>query len=185
MNQSKWKNKRVIAAITIAAIADLIQFPLTAVQATVVLAAPAEVADVLMDSVVMVLISCLIGFNWLLLPSLFVEFVPGLDLIPTWTGCVLFLVNQQNKQPPLKTAVVDVEELRTINSCPPPLPPTVRKISLTEEMAVSHLQLPLKSANGVEQTCEAKLRTAQGLFDKRLISQAELDAKRQQILSEI
>ena len=42
--------------------------------------------------VVMIITSVLLGFHWALLPTFVLEAVPGINLIPTWTGCVAFVV---------------------------------------------------------------------------------------------
>ena len=34
----------------------------------------------------------LLGFHWALLPAIAAEMVPALDLAPTWTASVLFIV---------------------------------------------------------------------------------------------
>jgi hypothetical protein len=34
-----------------------------------------------------------------LLPSFFVEAIPGIELLPTWTGCVAWVVYRQKKAP--------------------------------------------------------------------------------------
>lgn len=180
-----WKSRRIVIAVGIAVMADMFQFALGAAQLSGVLFVPAEILDVMMDFAVAVALCFLIGFHWLLLPTMFAEFFPAISLFPTFTGCTLFVIGQKRNAAVQKNLVMEVAELKAVSPCPPVLPPVIRQISLTEEMAVSHLQIPLKSANGVEQTCEAKLREVQDLFEKRLISQAELDAKRQQILAEI
>jgi len=104
-------------------------------------------------------------------------------------GCTFFVIGQKRNVAAQKSLVAEVEQLKkVVNPCPtglPPALPPIRQISLTEEIASSHLRLPLKNANGVEQTHEAKLQTLQDWFDKKLISQAELDSNRQQILSEL
>ncbi len=51
-----------------------------------------EVADAAIDVVAGVLIISLLGFHWILLPAFVIELVPLADDIPTWTGCVLYLV---------------------------------------------------------------------------------------------
>ena len=53
-----------------------------------------------------------IGFHPLLLPTFFVEFVPGVDMLPTWTACVALVVSLRKKQQAAKTPdqgpVIDV-----------------------------------------------------------------------------
>src|SRR5207249_1899013 len=98
MAQSKLTRKRVILAFGIAIIADLIQLPVTAATATGILAVPGEVADFMVDCVVMIATSLCLGFHWLLLPTMFVEVIPGLDMLPTWTGCVALVTKIRRKE---------------------------------------------------------------------------------------
>jgi hypothetical protein len=48
--------------------------------------------DQAVDVIAMVLTSLLLGFHPLLLPTFVVELVPGLTMLPTWTGCVAAVV---------------------------------------------------------------------------------------------
>jgi hypothetical protein len=117
MDKPKLTRNRVILAFAIAGIADLIQFPITAATATGLLSIPGEAADVLVDCVVMVATSMLLGFHWVLLPSFFLEAIPGPDLLPTWTACVAYVVWRRKKeqaQPPPLRPVVDVEDVQVI-----------------------------------------------------------------------
>ena len=61
-------------------------------------------ADQAIDVVAMVVISWLIGFHLLLLPTFVLELIPAIDDFPTWTACtavVIFLRwRQQRQQPP-------------------------------------------------------------------------------------
>ena len=122
MNKPKLSRRRMFLAFAIAIVADALQFPITAATATGIFALPGEAADFALDCFVMILTSWLLGFHWVLLPSLIAELVPGLDLLPTWTGCVAFVVWQRQKeQKPQAPAIVDVE---TVPPQPPPLPPS-------------------------------------------------------------
>jgi len=91
---------RIGAAITIAVLTDLFQIALGPLGWTFL----DEGADV----VAMVLISLLIGFHPLLLPTFVVELFPLVDMLPTWTGCVgavIFLRKRaQTAAPPVVTA---------------------------------------------------------------------------------
>jgi len=92
VSKPKLTRTRIILAFAVSVIADVLQFPINAVSATGLLALPGEVADMMLDIVVMILTSALLGFHWALLPAFVLEAVPGLDLFPTWTGCVAFVV---------------------------------------------------------------------------------------------
>ncbi|HKA37626.1 MAG TPA: hypothetical protein VKH43_12455 [Thermoanaerobaculia bacterium] len=55
----------------------------------------------------------MIGWHWAFLPSFFVELVPGLDLVPTWTAAVFYATRQGAAAPPVvsspRTDVIDAE----------------------------------------------------------------------------
>ena len=74
-------------AVIIAIIADLLQLP-----AQVLPIAP-EVIDVL----ALIATTLLLGFHFLLLPTFLLEFIPVIDLAPTWTGCVLAVIALRKK----------------------------------------------------------------------------------------
>ena len=68
--------------------------------------------DEALDVVAMILTSAALGFHMLLLPTFVIEFIPGPDMLPTWTAC---------------TAAVVV--LRRRGHTPPPAPPVVEKMA--------------------------------------------------------
>lgn len=74
-------NARMATAISVALLADAIQIAL----------GPAGffIIDQVGDVFAMALISWAIGFHPLLLPTFLIELIPGLVIIPTWTGCTL------------------------------------------------------------------------------------------------
>ncbi len=82
--------KRMAAAMVLAAVADILQFS----------AGPIGWAffDEAVDVVVMFIMIRLLGFHWLFLPTFALEFIPGAGMLPTWTGCVLWVVRLRNKQ---------------------------------------------------------------------------------------
>ena len=70
-----------VLAFVVAVLADI-------VLATVTLIPPL----IILGDVAVALILCsILGFNWLFIPTLLVEAVPGLSLFPTWTIAVLAL----------------------------------------------------------------------------------------------
>lgn len=75
---------RVTCAMIIAVVADGLQFwlgPLGWLGAVQVI-----------DVVAMILTTLLIGFHLLLLPTFVLEFIPLVDMMPTWTGCVIAVI---------------------------------------------------------------------------------------------
>ncbi len=90
--------KRIIAAYAVAIVADLIEFPITAAEMTVFAAPAAEGVAFVVDAVVFGILTKLLGFHWAFLPSFLVEIVPGLDLLPTWVGCIWFVIRQRKNE---------------------------------------------------------------------------------------
>jgi len=103
--------RREMAALAVAIIADAIQIPLTAVPG----------APQVVDVITMVVVSMLIGFHPLLLPTFVLELVPLADMLPTWTGCVLAVIVLRCRS----SRVVDVESVKVPPQIaePPAQPP--------------------------------------------------------------
>jgi hypothetical protein len=82
--------RRICVAFLIAIVAD----------ATQIAAGPLGWVffDEAIDVVVLSLLTLLIGFHPLFLPTFLVEFFPGLDMLPTWTACVAVVVARRRKQ---------------------------------------------------------------------------------------
>jgi len=76
--------KRVVTAVAVAAVADLLQIVLLPVAWTF--------AQEAIDVVAMLATVWLLGFHLLLLPTFVVELFPVLDALPTWTGCVIAVI---------------------------------------------------------------------------------------------
>ena len=54
--------------------------------------------DEILDAIGVVVISRLIGFHPLLLPTFLLEFLPLTDMLPTWTGCVALVIRARKHQ---------------------------------------------------------------------------------------
>jgi hypothetical protein len=70
-------------------------------------------ADETLDVIAGILLSRLLGFHPLLLPTFVLELIPVADLLPTWTGCVALVVAMRRRervgQPPVDDRnVIDV-----------------------------------------------------------------------------
>jgi len=133
MNKPEFTKERIKLAYAIAVIADLLEFPITGAEITILGAPGGEAAACLLDCIVMGAMTKILGFHWMFLPSFCVEVVPGLDLLPTWVGCVAFVVLQRKKDQaqaaPFPTAI-DVQDVTAVNApptailtSPPPLLP--------------------------------------------------------------
>jgi hypothetical protein len=81
---------RIGCAYMIAVVVDVAQFLLGPLGWAFV--------DELLDISAMILIWRLIGFHPLLLPTFVLEFLPVADMLPTWTGCVFFVVAARKRQ---------------------------------------------------------------------------------------
>lgn len=97
----KLSRTRVLFALGVAVAADVLQIALLPVAWTFAQAA--------IDVVAMALTMVLLGFHLLLLPTFIVELFPVVDMLPTWTGCVL--------------AVIALRK-RSERSAPPSAPPS-------------------------------------------------------------
>lgn len=51
--------------------------------------------NAVLDLVVGLLLTRLLGWHWAFLPSLAVELIPGADLFPTWTAAVWYVTRRQ------------------------------------------------------------------------------------------
>jgi hypothetical protein len=54
--------------------------------------------DEILDVAAMILTWAIIGFHPLLLPTFALEFLPAVDMLPTWTGCVALVVALRKTQ---------------------------------------------------------------------------------------
>jgi hypothetical protein len=72
---------RTAFALTVALAVDAIQIGLGPLGATFF--------DEVFDFAAMGLISWAVGFHPLLLPTLIIELIPFVDMVPTWTGCTV------------------------------------------------------------------------------------------------
>ena len=88
--------KRMFLALLIAVAADGLQLLLGPLGWVMV--------DQVIDCVATVLVSCVLGFHILLLPTFILELVPVLDELPTWTACTAAVIalrkREQNHQNP-------------------------------------------------------------------------------------
>ncbi len=71
-------------------------------------------ADEVLDVAAAFAISRVLGFHPLLLPTFVVEFLPVVDMLPTWTACTALVVALRKRQqirppePPAPGPVIDV-----------------------------------------------------------------------------
>jgi hypothetical protein len=92
----KLTRPRIVLALALAVFADGLQLLLGPVGWVF--------GDQAIDCVAMILISRVIGFHVLLLPTFVIELVPVLEDLPTWTACTVAVIalrkRQQRAEPP-------------------------------------------------------------------------------------
>lgn len=81
---------RVALALLVAVTADALQILLGPIGWAL--------SDEVIDVVTMAATSLLVGFHVLLLPTFVVESLPLVDMLPTWTGCVIAVVALRRRQ---------------------------------------------------------------------------------------
>jgi hypothetical protein len=118
MEKPKLTRRRIMVAFALAVIADVLEYPITAVEITIFGAPSGELAAFVLDCVVMGAMTKLLGFHWMFLPSFCVEAIPGLDLLPTWVGCVAFVVWQRKKEQAQPLPVVDIRQAEIVHDPP-------------------------------------------------------------------
>ena len=104
MGDSSLTRGKVGLAFALAILVDIIQIPaniafFAATLATLGLDIPGGVAlDLTVDTVTACVMSGLLGFHWALLPTFVIELIPGIEMAPTWTGCVAYVCHVRKKQ---------------------------------------------------------------------------------------
>ena len=84
--RAAWRSPRWRAALVTAVLSDALGF-------AAALYPPAQWA---LDAVTAVVLFAVLGFRWPLLPALFIEAVPALQLFPAWTLVVAALASVEN-----------------------------------------------------------------------------------------
>ena len=159
---------RIVVAFVFAGLADLIQIPATLSMASFFGAPFAILLIFMMDCVLATALSLLLGFHWLLLPSFFLENIPGIGMIPAWTVCVALVIKQRKD-----------EHASSLHYSPP----AVHQITLAlPEHALAAMKPPLPAP---KEDVETRLNRLSDLLSKGIITQAEYESRRQQILAEI
>ena len=76
--------------------------------------------DEVIDVVAMVLTSLVLGFHLLLLPTFVVEFIPVVDMLPSWTACVVAVIALRKRDQRAVSVIVPP----VVDASPPSKPPT-------------------------------------------------------------
>ncbi len=179
MTKPKLTRNRIALAFAVAIVADILEFPITGAEATILGAPEGVAAAGVLDCIVMGIMTKILGFHWMFLPSFIVEILPGIDMFPTWVGCVGFVVWQRRREEKELAKLLSHNVEADIQNgtpsaagriTPPPLP--------------AFIDIPAQTTP-TENDLEKRLSKLDGLRERGVITQAEYDAKRQQILSEI
>jgi hypothetical protein len=86
----KLTRTRIILALMVAVSADSLQFFLGPLGW-----AP---GDQVIDLIAFMLTAWLVGFHLLLLPTFIVEIFPVVDMLPTWTACVIAVIALRKRE---------------------------------------------------------------------------------------
>ena len=103
----KLTRTRMIFAVAVAVIADGLQ----------IIFVPVPFVDQVIDVVAFALTAWAVGFHLLLLPTFAVEFIPVVDMLPTWTACVIAVIALRKRE---QSAVPPPPDLPTKSANPPP-----------------------------------------------------------------
>jgi hypothetical protein len=87
----RWRDPRHLAALAIAVVADAVQIGLLPLFVEGAAAPWNDVLDLLVGAALLMLL----GWNAAFLPAFLSELVPFLDLFPTWTAAVVFVVTRR------------------------------------------------------------------------------------------
>ncbi len=103
---------RIALVIAVAVVADLLQIVLLPLEWMFV--------QQIVDVIAMVLAVWLLGFHVLLLPTFAVEFIPVVDMLPTWTACVVAVIALR------KRAQRPTPDLPSVSELPAPTSPSLQ-----------------------------------------------------------
>ena len=108
---------RIALALAVAMTADSAQFFLGPVGWAFI--------DQAIDVVALLLTAWAIGFHLLLLPTFMAEIFPVVDMLPTWTACVIAVIALRKREPKAAAPDLPVKSANPANviDLPPSLPP--------------------------------------------------------------
>jgi hypothetical protein len=93
--------KRIFLALTVAVVTDSVQLGFGPLGWAFI--------DEGLDILAMLLISNVIGFHVLLLPTFIIEFIPGPDMLPTWTGCTAAVIILRKRAQQKASPTIDID----------------------------------------------------------------------------
>ncbi len=116
-------HRRKAFALTVAGAADLLQIILLPTLGL------GYILDDVIDVVTAILLTAICGFKWQFVFVFFMELVPGLDLLPTWSAVALLI--------PSRASVIEVYRTDV-----PPMPSQLHPTIETTAIAVPPVQSP-------------------------------------------
>jgi hypothetical protein len=127
-----------------------------------------------------------LGFHWVFFPSFCAEAIPQIDMFPSWVASVIYVVWQNKKQqeasiqssPP--RPLIDVQEAKAFGASL-----SARLTFPAPRPQESHAGITVGSPPPPPGAVEQRLKRLDDLREKNLISQAEYDTKREQVLADI
>lgn len=175
--QTKPSKRAVIAAFALAGFADLMQLPFTLASMSLILTGPSEILDFGLDAVVMGGLCLLLGFQVALVPALLAEWVPFIDILPIWTGIVMFIVWKQRK------------EQGQVHVAAQPRPAMPQGAVIEAEIVtprpralIAPPPLPAAPASPAQSSAEDRLQKLAALNRQQLITDEEYQRKRREVL---
>jgi len=129
MAKTRFTSVRIALAFGVAAVADGLQFFTDLIARHWTL--PGELADFVLDVIVSALLSLLMGFRLILLPSFIMKTIPSVEDIPTWTATVAFLVWSEKRQAKNQPQAADAAEAGDQPAPAPENPPSATLSAVT------------------------------------------------------
>jgi len=100
---------RIVAALAVGVAADVLQ--------VVLLPLEWMFAQQIVDVIAMGLTMWLLGFHLLLLPTFLLEFIPLVDMLPTWTGCIVAVIALRKRaESPMTANVAPIVDVTPANA---------------------------------------------------------------------
>ena len=178
----KPRRQQIILVFIIAIYADVLQLPYHGTTVAGWYVTQSQWCNPIMDVVTAACVIRLLGFRWIILLAFLLELIPGVASLPFWTACVAYLVwrpaKAPAKTPPPPRPEPEIHEVAMTKETPPPPP------APTQKAVLSDLEIEPEAVQP-ETAVEKRLHLLADLLNRQIITQAEHDARRQEILSKI
>jgi len=111
-------SRRIALAVALAVLADVLQLALVPFSWVF--------TQQIIDLMAMGMTIGLLGFHFLLLPTLVIEFIPVVGALPTWTGCVLAVIALRKRAERHANSLPPIITVEPTGDRPAELPPPKR-----------------------------------------------------------